>query len=329
MTPLKWLICATLFVGCGFGDNHASDRGSTHHACGDGVLDPAEGCDDGNTVSGDGCSETCAVEAAHPVCGNGIREVGEACDDGNPSSGDGCSAGCAVESVCGNGVREAGEDCDDGNTTSGDGCSPTCHVELQTACMLVPQGGCSGTTPACDIADDATTACRGVTAQGTSNDHCTVDTACKAGYTCVHDGTVATPWCMRFCLHDTDCAGTGSRCVDALDDSMGNPLNVDVCSNACGVYSQTGCPSGMGCLGHDATAGDFTDCAYMGNKLDGATCAGSLECLPGSACVTSGGVSTCRSYCIVGDPSTCASPMTCAGFVSPLTIGTVQFGVCL
>lgn len=30
--------------------------------CGDGILDPFEGCDDGNNVSGDGCSAICALE---------------------------------------------------------------------------------------------------------------------------------------------------------------------------------------------------------------------------------------------------------------------------
>lgn len=30
--------------------------------CGDGIVDPSEGCDDGNTVSGDGCSATCESE---------------------------------------------------------------------------------------------------------------------------------------------------------------------------------------------------------------------------------------------------------------------------
>ncbi|MFO0760692.1 MAG: DNRLRE domain-containing protein [Byssovorax sp.] len=30
--------------------------------CGDGVMDPGEGCDDGNTADGDGCSATCQTE---------------------------------------------------------------------------------------------------------------------------------------------------------------------------------------------------------------------------------------------------------------------------
>jgi len=31
-------------------------------ACGNGVLDPGEGCDDGNIYSGDGCSNACVIE---------------------------------------------------------------------------------------------------------------------------------------------------------------------------------------------------------------------------------------------------------------------------
>lgn len=37
------------------------------------------------------------------VCGNNVQEVGEACDDGNMMSGDGCSAMCTVEMPTGNG----------------------------------------------------------------------------------------------------------------------------------------------------------------------------------------------------------------------------------
>jgi cysteine-rich repeat protein len=74
-----------------------------------------------------------------PVCGNGKLEAGEECDDGNTVSGDGCSCVCMIEPppppppppppVCGNGKLEAGEQCDDGNTVSGDGCSCTCTIE--------------------------------------------------------------------------------------------------------------------------------------------------------------------------------------------------------
>jgi len=64
------------------------------------------------------------------VCGNNVVETGEQCDDGNIVSGDGCSSSCQTEgAVCGNGTVESGEQCDDGNTNSGDGCSATCQTE--------------------------------------------------------------------------------------------------------------------------------------------------------------------------------------------------------
>jgi len=97
----------------------------TDPVCGDSSLDPGEQCDDGNTVSGDGCSATCTREA---YCGDGTMDPGEVCDDGNHRSGDGCRSDCASDETCGNGVRDivVGEQCDDGNIMSGDGCSADC-----------------------------------------------------------------------------------------------------------------------------------------------------------------------------------------------------------
>lgn len=266
--------------------------------CGDAVLDEGEGCDDGNTLSGDGCSDLCAVEAAAPRCGNGIREVGEACDDGN--------------------------------TTAGDGCSPICGTEPPppAACTLVPQAGC-GAGLACDLDDTGERACRAVTTQGTSNSHCTVDTGCRAGYSCTGDGDPAhTAWCARFCVTDADCSGTGSRCVFALTSGSGAPLDANVCSNACDPYGQTGCPSQMACIVRDASAGDFTDCRYLGTTPDGASCTKTSDCLPGSDCVSAGGVKTCASYCIVGNNATCPQSQACHPFTTDVVIGTTHYGSC-
>jgi hypothetical protein len=194
---------------------------------------------------------------------------------------------------------------------------------------LLPQAGCDGATPACDLTatDDGSTACRPVTSQGTSNDHCSVDTACKAGYTCVHDGA-NLPFCSRFCAQDVDCLGIGSRCVDELVDGNDHPIDVYTCSNACDPYAQSGCPSGMGCLGFDDGANDYTDCEYMGGKADGAACAHSIECSEGAQCVTiGGGAAMCEPTCIVGNSSSCDAG-TCVGFTSPLVIGGVEYGAC-
>ncbi len=102
--------------------------------CGNGVLDPFEQCDDGNTLDGDSCSGACASTP----CGNGILEAGEQCDDGNTVSGDGCSETCKLE-VCGDGIVQKNnkEECDDGNTVSGDGCSSTCQIELDKTVWTV------------------------------------------------------------------------------------------------------------------------------------------------------------------------------------------------
>jgi cysteine-rich repeat protein len=135
-----------------------TSAGLIDEAC-DGNLGPLELCDDGNTVSGDGCSfPSCLPE----VCGDGVTNpdppVAETCDDLNTQTGDGCDAQCNLE--CGNGTvgpdedcdtsgesatcdddctnvecgdqninETAGETCDDGNTVAGDGCDwPECST---------------------------------------------------------------------------------------------------------------------------------------------------------------------------------------------------------
>ena len=92
--------------------------------CGNGVVESGETCDDGNTVSGDGCPATCG-----PSCGDGILDPGEQCDDGNTVSGDGCAGDCQTDERCGNGILDLGESCDDGNRVEGDGCSSRCEAE--------------------------------------------------------------------------------------------------------------------------------------------------------------------------------------------------------
>jgi cysteine-rich repeat protein len=235
----------------------------------------------------------------------------------------------ANQPVCGNGTKETGEACDDGNVASGDGCSPICEVESAAACSLVPQGGCSGATPACDIGGVDVTECRAVTSQGTSNSHCSVSTACKAAYTCIGDSGSNDPgWCARFCLADQDCSGVGSRCVTSLVDENHDPLNVKVCSNACNPVTQSGCPSNMGCVASNAPTGSYTDCRYMGTAADGASCTVTTDCLEGSTCVMIGAAKTCRAYCVVGDDSTCLGNDTCDGFATPLMFGTTEYGIC-
>ena len=59
-------------------------------------------------------------------------DTGEVCDDGNQVSGDGCSADCLSTETCGNGIVDvaAHEQCDDGNLDDHDGCDSSCGLEV-------------------------------------------------------------------------------------------------------------------------------------------------------------------------------------------------------
>jgi fibro-slime domain-containing protein len=208
-------------------------------SCGDGIIERNEGCDDGNTTSGDGCSRICQVEAnwicpkeGEPCqnlakCGNGILTSDEVCDDGNTASSDGCSGDCkTIEKgyqcrvpgkpctpKCGDGIVSGSETCDDGNTTSGDGCSATCHLEVGWKC--------TGTPTKC-----AKTTCGDGKQEGAET--------CDDGNTMPFDG------CSEDCQIEPKCtAGSGcsSQCGDGIvlgeecDD--GNAVSGDGCSKDC------------------------------------------------------------------------------------------------
>ncbi|MCA9691743.1 MAG: hypothetical protein KC636_19215, partial [Myxococcales bacterium] len=91
------------------------DTGSTEDApfCGDGLVDPAEECDDGLDNANDG---PCTLECTAAACGDGLIWAGhEACDDGNDSDDDACVAGC-VPASCGDGFLFVGaEECEPGD----------------------------------------------------------------------------------------------------------------------------------------------------------------------------------------------------------------------
>ena len=114
--------------------------------CGNGVVDPAEECDDA------GESATCDPDCTVAVCGDGTLNTtaGEECDDEDANSDtapDACRTTCALPS-CGDAVVDASEECDDGNTESADGCDETCQIEfgaccVGTACDVTTEAGCS------------------------------------------------------------------------------------------------------------------------------------------------------------------------------------------
>jgi cysteine-rich repeat protein len=109
-------------AACSFAGVNGFCRGGGcfSETCGDRVVIGAEQCDDGNNVSGDGCSADCL---STEVCNNGVVDPGEQCDCGDGSFlPDGCSASnsdiagatCRSDCVlhCGDGIVNALEQCD-------------------------------------------------------------------------------------------------------------------------------------------------------------------------------------------------------------------------
>ncbi len=167
--------------------------------CGDGVLDsPIEQCDDGNTVSGDGCNANCLWE----YCGDGIvnDDGAEECDDGNTVSGDGCSATCHYE-YCGDDIVNdyPNEECDYGSQ-NGVSCDP--DYGYYESCTYCSSG------------------CQEVTLWG---DYCG-DGLCNSGETCGYTNNY--PEC------NDDCGACPIECGDCNIDSP--PEQCDDCNTVSG-----------------------------------------------------------------------------------------------
>ena len=96
--------------------------------CGNGRVETAEFCDDGNQSPGDGCGTTCRYEigaacALSQQCESGVCDTLE-------------SNTCEPANTCGNGVVEGSESCDDGSVVNLDGCNEQCLLELGETCTV-------------------------------------------------------------------------------------------------------------------------------------------------------------------------------------------------
>ncbi|MBN2725261.1 MAG: DUF4215 domain-containing protein, partial [Deltaproteobacteria bacterium] len=184
--------------------------------CGDGHIRGAEasstGCDDGNLIDNDGCTN-CHVDPGYECtgepsicnekCGDGLKVGSEFCDLGvlnqpgdtcstvygysNPA-GLACNATCTgytdsgCNYTCPDGHREPGEQCDDNNLLNTDGCTQFCATEPGWTCTENVLG-LSTCTPDCgdslrvgsETCDDGNT---------TSSDGCSNTCQEETGWTC-------------------------------------------------------------------------------------------------------------------------------------------------
>ncbi|MFH2005400.1 MAG: DUF4215 domain-containing protein [bacterium] len=227
------------------------------HSCGNGVQEPEESCDDGDSLDGDGCSGRCQVELGwvcdgapslcDTICGDGRVRGLEACDDGNTDDGDGCTDLCEPEAgwvcvgepsecelTCGDATLDAGETCDDGNLQPGDGCSPNCAEESGWSCSGEPSvcnGVCGdGVLVGAEACDDGNTQ---------PGDGCAPNCGIESGWECQGEPSVCAAVCGDGLLLG------GEICDD------GNAQDGDGCDSTCQVEPFNACwgePSACYCV---------------------------------------------------------------------------------
>jgi len=109
-------------------------------ACGDGIVQPGEQCDD------IGDSPDCDADCTYRTCGDGYINyaAGEQCDDQNTNQDDECNNYCEYP-FCGDGAVNNGEDCDNGgicDASNGQACITNIECTDILACTHQASATC-------------------------------------------------------------------------------------------------------------------------------------------------------------------------------------------
>ncbi|MDX2090501.1 MAG: DUF4215 domain-containing protein [Kofleriaceae bacterium] len=320
----------------------------TFEGCGNGVINPGEDCEDGNSINADSCincraarcgdgfvhagfeqcdgtagtkpaghnEATCGTTGAAACrwqyCGNGFLEGAEQCDDGNNNSGDGCTASC-IREYCGDGVDNNGsaEQCDGGGETA------TCDIDCSTAScgdgivndlFTVPSTG--GKKEQCDDGgnannDGCSSTCQfercgnNILDNGEQCDGTALPTPPVAGATCGTTGVNACRWvyCGNGILEGTEQCDNGLTGPNANSNTAACKANctVNTCGDGFVLAGIEGCDDGS------ANNGPSKDCTALcqpnrcGDGFRDQTGASQEQCDDGNASNADSCTTTCRT----------------------------------
>lgn len=327
----------------------ANPNACVNPGCGNHVLELNEGCDDGNTVSNDGCTSACLLElgeacTASSACASGACAAIDAicvcdenadCPTGTPVCKLAADPNLCVVAGCGNGVLEMGEACDDDNTTNGDGCNGGCLLEIGQSCPggsnTCASGFCDpvGTVCACDTNADCF---MGQLCNLLAAPNLCVNPGCGNGVVesseaCDDNNMTDGDGCTGACLLEMgrSCPGGSMTCASGFCDSADTTCACDenadcpsgqVCNTVASpnVCVNPGCGNGVregveGCDDGNTTAGDGCDGACLLEL--GLTCGTNSECASG-VCEMNVCVCAQDSDCAMGDVcNTSATPNAC------------------
>jgi len=272
-------------------DTAVEDTGA-EPACGNGVVETGESCDDGNTVTEsctygpsfcDVCDASCRLASVRGrTCGDGTTDPEEQCDDDNLTTeqcsygltscsvcDDGCLLVAGETDFCGDGVIDSAETCDDGNAVV-DGCpygGATC-----TVCGT----NCRSTAGRVRVCGDGV-----IDPEESCDDANTVTEVCAYGLTSC---TVCDSLCALV-AGETQACGNGT--IEAGEECDDGPLNDDLTPDAC-RRDCTLPACGDGTL-------DSVEACDDGNLSDRDQCTSTCELGLGRACAPDGVNADCLS----------------------------------
>ncbi len=253
--------------------------------CGNTVLDSGETCDDGNIISGDGCSATCTIEDDISLpCPEGTTRCADDTCSLNCWFTDGGNAPCNNDGTCDSDEGCSCGDCDGVNDACGAGL--LCSINDEACCYGTEDGSCN---PYCSFIDP----------------DCAGDDYCGNGWEgfgeqCDDGNTNNTDGCSNTCTYNIvpiggDCLEGQMLCLDGTcslncgftdigyDDSCqlesanccAEGLSYRVQDNACcKVISDGYCSPYCAISDPDCNALDLGGingigyCAYSDNSLD-------------------------------------------------------------